>query len=205
MICFFALSYVVFERMLGLSNANFYVSFFLANLPFVTTITTFIVFSMSLRSRFTYINDIFDQMRFENPKNVHLYDRTKESQNPSLDTGPKISGRKVFTISNKVSDGSKRQELDLTTSSTKTGWMDNRPTYERVRDIIASRSVMKRIMIEKTISNSELKQHIDRLIHLHSKLCDCISLVNELVSFKLLLATVYMFVFIVFACFTGYR
>lgn len=189
MVSFFGLSYLVFERLLGLANANFYVSFFLANLPFVTTITTFIVFAMSVRARFIYINDIFAQMRFETPENVHVYEPCESS---------KDSGRKIFTISKK--------ELDVTTSSTQTSsWVDNRTTYERVRDLIGAKSVMKQIKIKETISNTEMKHHIDRLIHIHSKLCDCIALGNELVSFKLLLATIYMFVFIVFACFTGYR
>lgn len=189
MVAFFILSYVVFQRMLDLKNPKFYVSFFLANLPFVTTITAFIVFAMAVRSRFVFINDIFDQMRLQTPTNVYLYE-TESLEN---------SERKIFTISkyNKTTIS--------TTSSTSSIYKDTRSLYEKINDVISSKSVVKKFKIDKTTNNKEIKQHIDRLIHLHSKLCDCVTMANELLSFKLLLATIYMFVFIVFACFTGYR
>lgn len=155
--------------MLGLVKSNFYVSFFFANLPFVTTITTFIVFTMSLRSRFIFINDIFSLMR-DDEQNVFVYDQTTT----------------ISTI-------------------TKTPPVDSRPLCERIKDLFYGKSCMKQLKITKTTSNIDRKHFIDRLVHVHSKLCDCISLMNELTSFKLLLATIYMFVFIVFACFTGYR
>lgn len=180
MMGFFFLSYSVFVSMLGLDNRNLSISFFFANLPFVTTITMFIALSMSLRTRFVFINDIFDQMRLDassTSENVHVYDRKQSDGN-------------IFVI----------KQVPATPC-----YIDNRSIFQRLNDLLVSRSVMKEIKIKKMVSNAELKQYIDRLIHMHSKLCNCITFINALTSFKLFLSLIYMFVFVVFACFTGYR
>lgn len=162
---FTIISYSVFEHMLGLGNPKFYSSFFMANLPFVTTITGYLVFTVNIRIRFIYINTIFEQMTHENVENIIVKDETR------------------------------------------TGiiWEDTRSLLTKLIDFFKAKSLVSRRKVTKSSASKDIRESISRLIHLHTKLCDCVDQSNKVFSVKILISVAYMFVFIVFACFTGYR
>lgn len=155
--------------MLGLRNPKFYCSFFMANLPFVGTITSYLVFTISIRTRFIYINKIFEQMRCEKMEGI-IVKQTKD----------------VSSVSTEI-------------------WKDKRSLFTKLKDFLTAKSLVNHHTFTKTSTTEAIQTSIVRLIHLHSKLCDCVNQVNDIFSVKLLISAAFMFVFIVFACFNGYR
>lgn len=80
-----------------------------------------------------------------------------------------------------------------------------RSLFTKLKDFLTAKSLVNHHTFTKTTTTEYIQTSIVRLIHLHSKLCDCVNQVNDIFSVKLLISVAFMFVFIVFACFNGYR
>lgn len=154
----------------------------MANLPFVGTITSYLVFTISIWTRFAYINQMFEQMRCEEVEDMIV----KQINNQIQSIGKNISG-----------ESKNSGQIAI--------WKDNRTLLTKLMDFFTPKSLVNRYKFTKTTLIMDIKESIVRLVHLHSKLCDCVNHVNDIFSVKLFISVAFMFVFIVFTCFNGYR
>lgn len=194
---------IILDYFLQLKNFWFYLAFLISNISLTFGLAAFIALSLLIFTRFRYINNMLELIKNSHPEGV--FPVLVESQ-PGLYYG------EIFVIysnsrekmgENRVAQDSRSILQKIIDYFTKNKVQQGFHLLKKVRNFFFEQ--IHRLRIQPNSSVQEVKEAINRLIYLHNCMCDCINSMNEAFAFNLLVAVAYMFVFIVFALFSGYR
>lgn len=205
--------YYVNSQAIGISSLLICLSYYMANLPYLSVVMIFYFSTNAVTRRFYYVNCMLRQLPAHDiPKNIFEL-CSRSLKNDRLQ--PTIALNEIYSIygshlkktspMSPPNKGFKSKESIDKEIRKLTSKLESREEsfWGRIRD--RNIILVEEFKLAKMDNPDQIVEHLTKLLDIHDILLDSISIQNEILSFQILSIVAQIFVFEVFAFFSLYR